>query len=529
MLEGLDRVEWANLWACGRETEVPKHLRDLTSPDPAVRKQASEELPTTLVYQGMSTLETASYAVPFLLELLAAPVVEEEKVDPLWLGEKGNLLWLLSAIAKGRPFLLGTGALDRYEDEASAPPDLQAELASQRGWVQRAYGAVEQGVALYCACLAHAEAGTRLAAAHLLALFPAQERESILPLRARLDQEEDERVLATVVVSLGTLLTPEATALAFLGTYVQADYPPRLRLVAALTYARRARATTLPEVIQVLVEAGREPESQDPSLMEWLFIQAAIGSSARLRSTLCEALAQVDPILAVPALIAILHVQLTAGADENSHVQLAGGADANSHYSLEVVEFVLAVAFSPQVLRPFHRTPLGKATSQQIRRAIHEVWYEDEATVDAKLEAVNALLGVAFPQESPVSAAPLARPGAPALTPVQRAALDGLVNEGLLWGSDFGGLEQHSLRILLSGCGLPASRDGLRALLERPGATQAEPLAPTLTPLQYRVVNTLDRDVLWEREPDLRLGLEQLLMSYGLPSSRAALRDLLLE
>jgi hypothetical protein len=48
---------------------------------------------------------------------------------------------------------------------------------------------------------------------------------------------------------------------------------------------------------------------------------------------------------------------------------------------------------------------------------MHEVWYEDEATVDAKLEAVNALLGAAFSQESPLSAAPLARPDAPALTP----------------------------------------------------------------------------------------------------------------
>jgi hypothetical protein len=262
--------------------------------------------------------------------------------------------------------------------------------------------------------------------------------------------------------------------------------------------------------------------------MEWLFTQAAIGSSAGLRSTVCDALTQVDPVLAVPALMTILHIQLTVGADENRHVQLAGGADANSYYSLEVATVVLAVAFSPQVRRPFHRTPLGKATSQQIRRAIHEVWYEDEATVDAKLEAVNALLGGAFSQESPLGAAHLARPGAPALTPVQRAAVDGLVNEDLLWGSDFGKLEQRNLCILLSRCGLPASRDGLRALLARPDAAHAEPLAPTFTPVQYIVVNTLDRDVLWEREPDVRLGLERLLVNYGLPSSRAALRDLLL-
>ncbi len=76
---------------------------------------------------------------------------------------------------------------------------------------------------------------------------------------------------------------------------------------------------------------------------------------------------------------------------------------------------------------------------------------------------------------------------------------------------------------------MPASRDTLRHLLARHGALPAEPLPPTLTPVQYWVVSALvDFDVLWESAQDLRLRLEQLLMSYGLPSSRAALRDLLL-
>jgi hypothetical protein len=200
MLEGVDQVEWANLWPSGGETDIPELLRALSSSDPAMRKRALDELFPTLVYQGMSTLEAASYAVPFLLELLVAPVVEE----------KGDLLWLLAVIARGRPFLLGTSALDRYEDEASAPRELQAELARQRGWVQRSYAAVEQGVPLYRTFLTHAAAEARLSAAHLLALFPAEASASIPLLRARLDQEEDELVQATVVASLGTLLEPEA-------------------------------------------------------------------------------------------------------------------------------------------------------------------------------------------------------------------------------------------------------------------------------------------------------------------------------
>src|SRR5260370_13154975 len=124
MLEGLDHVEWANLWACGWATEIPQLLRALASPDKAVRQEAWEKLPHRLVYQGVSIMEATSYAVPFLLEVLTSDILEEQT----------DLLCLLATIAKGGAFLIGAGALNDYADEASAPPALQAALAAPRGW-----------------------------------------------------------------------------------------------------------------------------------------------------------------------------------------------------------------------------------------------------------------------------------------------------------------------------------------------------------------------------------------------------------
>jgi hypothetical protein len=526
MLEGLDRVEWAQLWACGRATEIPPLLRALASPDATVRQQAWEDLYHLLVYQGLSITEATSYAVPFLLELLAAPSTEG----------KATLLSVLADITRGQPFLLGEGALDSYADEASAPPDLQAALATQRGWVQRARDAVEQGVPLYLTLLKHPEAAARVYAAALLAIFPAQAPVSVPPLHGALAQEVDERAQAQFVLSLGTLLEPEAAALHFLQRYVTADHPPLLRVAAAVAPARRARAATPAEVVPILVEAMAAADTRWPSYEQ--LPAGLLGPDYSLTVTLRETLAQVGPTQAVPALITALHSLVAQGSTP----------DAGAQYErLLVADYLLAVAFTQGVPAPRpDRLVMRFRAAQRPRIDVlyqqhQRVLQQEPIEVEATLEALQALLAAAFAQEQPLRAAPLARPGAPALSPEQRMALGALVDADAFWStegrsnvSDVQEADRRRERTrwhdLLTSYGLPASRDTLSQLLALGGAPVAEPLAPTLTPPQFWVVTVLS-DVavlLADGDHELRRRLPQLLMSYDLPTSRAALRDLLL-
>ncbi len=388
--------------------------------------------------------------------------------------------------------------------------------------MRRSYEAVEQGVPIYLTFLTHPEAQTRLFAAYLLALFPAQARESAPHLRVLLVQEADELVQAQVVVSLGTLLEPEAASLQFLLTYLRADRPPLVRFVAAVASARRAQAATPPEVVQQLVDSVATAETLEASYQE--LPEVGLGDYDSFAVEVCKMLALVDPTQAVPAMLTILHGLRAAGG--------APGA-GDFHERCIIAEFLLAAVFPQGASRPGQ---LGMPMLLALRPHINvfhlqarKAWYQEGVEVEATLEAVNALLAAAFSQQSPLSAAPLARAPGPALTPMQQAALTALVEEDRLWSSALQEYEVRNRHTLFTGYGLPGSRDALRHLLERHGAPPAEPMAPTLTEVQYWVVSALvGFDVLWESEQDLRLRLEQLLISYGLPTSRAALGDLLL-
>ena len=127
MLEGLEQVDWAHLWACSPATEIPQLMRTLAfAEDPELRKRMIRELSERLLYQDSGVLEVTAPAVPFVLELLTAEAVKE----------KASLLVLLVSIASGTPFIMGRAVFSKYADEASAAPELQARLAIERRWVQ---------------------------------------------------------------------------------------------------------------------------------------------------------------------------------------------------------------------------------------------------------------------------------------------------------------------------------------------------------------------------------------------------------
>ena len=77
MLEGLDHVDWANLYhAYGPATDVPGLIRALASPNPEARERARDRLYLNIWHQG-TRWQASAYAVPFLLELLGDPATPD--------------------------------------------------------------------------------------------------------------------------------------------------------------------------------------------------------------------------------------------------------------------------------------------------------------------------------------------------------------------------------------------------------------------------------------------------------------------
>jgi hypothetical protein len=85
-------VEWARLThARGEAADVPDLIRALSTNDAKERDDALGTLFDTICHQG-SVYEATPFAVPYLIELLAAPGVQG----------KEEILQLLGCIAEGR-------------------------------------------------------------------------------------------------------------------------------------------------------------------------------------------------------------------------------------------------------------------------------------------------------------------------------------------------------------------------------------------------------------------------------------------
>jgi HEAT repeat protein len=79
MLENLDKINWSELGhAYGWATNVPTMIRDLTSADKEVRQKARSDLSSHIIHQGTPYSSTA-YAVPFLVELLQEPTIQDRE------------------------------------------------------------------------------------------------------------------------------------------------------------------------------------------------------------------------------------------------------------------------------------------------------------------------------------------------------------------------------------------------------------------------------------------------------------------
>ena len=144
MLEDLDKINWSKLsHAYGSAEDVPDLLRALTSTDKGIRDNAYDTLNNYILHQG-DIYEVTPYTVPFLIELLEQPLVEE----------KEHILYILDWIAL------------QYILDLERLPLAEYQTVNQ---VEQEYYGVHEGLPLYQSLLNHPQLKVKEAATDLLA------------------------------------------------------------------------------------------------------------------------------------------------------------------------------------------------------------------------------------------------------------------------------------------------------------------------------------------------------------------------
>ena len=213
MLDGLDEIAWDDLdHAYGAASDVPDVLRGLADGD----GEALNELFGTIWHQG-TVYEATAYAVPFLIELLAAPDADT-----------AGLLALLSAIAEGDPDDEDESDDEDDEDESDDEGDDEDGDTDEDDTGGTARAAVAAGAPAYLRLLAHDSADVRAWAAHTLGVSADAARPAMLE-----HADPDPVVRASIILAAGAL---DAATPSRVRTWL-ADPEPLPRLAAALVAA----------------------------------------------------------------------------------------------------------------------------------------------------------------------------------------------------------------------------------------------------------------------------------------------------
>lgn len=194
MLEGLDLIDWGKLrHAYGPATDVPGLLRDLASADAGVRDAAMYELCGNIHHQS-DVYEASAYAVPFLVELLTHPDVQD----------KSSILSLLEALANGYNYLSFRDPLAGYERHFSSE-EWETRQQYEHTWTAAAHQAVLKYVPLYLQSLGDGEAEVRQMAAYVLSTCFERAAEIIPALQQHLLLDADPVAQSTMVMALTRL------------------------------------------------------------------------------------------------------------------------------------------------------------------------------------------------------------------------------------------------------------------------------------------------------------------------------------
>lgn len=197
MFDGLDEINWRELWHCwGTAEHVPDDLRALTSEDDETRNAALDGL-WVIVHQG--TMRTATpHVVPFLLELVTAPETRN----------KVGILELLSVLARDSYYPLTHDGVHKpvdYNDVGS--PEWHEKLKSEPDLDRATHFAVAAGVPVYLRLFRSDPDGkTRMAAACVLAQCAGRSAEILPALLEGIERERDEPVLSSRLLTAEQLV-----------------------------------------------------------------------------------------------------------------------------------------------------------------------------------------------------------------------------------------------------------------------------------------------------------------------------------
>jgi hypothetical protein len=200
LLDSLNTVPWDSLrHAYGVASDVPGLLRALLSRDGHIRAEAFGELFSNIYHQG-TVYEATAYAVPFLLEILRAPEIEDRE----------DVLSLFAAIAAGVGYFEvhareEADAVTWRSTLAKRGTTLDAELERERANLAAVRAAVEPGIELLVPLLTTAHLDTRLDIASALGRYPLRANETLPALKAALQVESDEDVREAIKDSIACL------------------------------------------------------------------------------------------------------------------------------------------------------------------------------------------------------------------------------------------------------------------------------------------------------------------------------------
>jgi hypothetical protein len=305
MLEGLDRIDWGSLGhAYGPATDVPGQLRALASADKKTRDDALYELFGNIWHQG-TVYEASSPAVPFLIELLREPSIED----------KVGILNLLECLATGSSYL-DVHEPGEKEDvrRGCGDPDFEEALSRELRWVEETHNAVEAGIPVYLKLLGHDDWQIRLAAAKVLETCRTNRDIAAASLRQQFEDDTDPRVHFGLLLCLGEV--GQAEDIEFLRAIVGSEPDPRglmvpgeeptspgfLRWAAAIALVQLQREEAPLAAVRILEETFANPDPLDEFLKEMPW---APPDAIALTSSI---LALIPARTAVPVLVAALGV-----------------------------------------------------------------------------------------------------------------------------------------------------------------------------------------------------------------------------
>ncbi|MER7442511.1 HEAT repeat domain-containing protein [Micromonospora avicenniae] len=293
MLDGLDDIQWQRLGhAYGAADDVPDLLRALRSTDPPTRDDALGTLYTNVFHQG-SRYEASTYAVPFLLELLADPATPDRPsvlalVTSLAIGHDENVLpdgfpvdSYRRAAEGGRELLAAkpspwTGAVEaakEYVEYAYVESLDPADRGRLWAYIDLAvYDAARAGVPLFRRLLGDPDPWLRIAAAYAVAWFPEEAAGSLPPL-ARATEAARTAGAGTRPAELATMLVASGLLGAAPDDRLLTDPSPLIRWATAIGRARVLGPKADPATVEELMTWTAAPPAaagEDPTDGGWV-------------------------------------------------------------------------------------------------------------------------------------------------------------------------------------------------------------------------------------------------------------------